>query len=30
VLASLLTYEFRVRSDSQDVIVAQRVHPPPG
>ena len=30
VLKALLNYEFRVRSDSQDVVVAQRVHPPPG
>jgi len=30
VLQSLLKYEFRVRSDQQDVLVAVRVHPPPG
>jgi uncharacterized membrane protein len=29
LLDALLKYEFRVRSDSQDVLVAQRVHPPP-
>jgi uncharacterized membrane protein len=29
LLDTLLKYEFRVRSDEQDVLVAQRVHPPP-